>query len=768
MVSKFDRLRAGEVVEIEPGRKGRLNLETKVFETSDGRRMFVGNDEDFFPKDEESLLLSREREGLQRDINKTPGGEFFFQMGQSGGISGLKDWGNRITMKGDEYLRNKKAQQQISEKISENSPWTSRAATVASFVPDIVATRGLSALKAAPLIAGVSAGSRVLDEPAEVAKEAALAAGGGYLLDKGTNWLSKAAQRRGLSRDIIKQGENVRKSNIAGEAETQAANQAAKQAFQKETQWAERENAARSHQYNLEINQRQNEMIRAQRAYDEAKAAHASNVNVLKEEAKATQKAYEESVRKLPELQREAQQQFSKGLDATFKDIEGAFPKGTRIPTDDLNVWGFYNDYVQKNGLVGTAEARSNQQLFRSLFPNGKTLSPKEFGDRLRAIEASIGKSSPESQKLLSEFKEYLAVKAPPIVGEAIVTRSTMPAIVNAVEGEVASILKGNPFSGIHIHSGPAASEVKRAMKDYVSGLSPKELAARAKSGQFAQDVRNKIFPKEKFESFLTNADHLQKMKEQGLYQYVKNTPEFVAQEKAYEAFINNLAQRSENAVARTQLQGVKEAGNAKANLTRKLRKTHGMAEPIPMPPSPEPMVFPEAPIPPMEPPIPMKPSMVESPSAPIPRQFMPQEAPVLPGAQGSAEMAGDFLEKPLLQGKGNMNNLLKLGALKYALGPAALPLEGAAAGLYGAGKLLTSPGAIGQAARMSFKQGGIQAIEMLAQKYPSYHDGILENPQERRSLTKEIEDDPEIPIEQKAILQSKINRGKPIMQKLQ
>jgi hypothetical protein len=37
----------------------------------------------------------------------------------------------------------------------------------------------------------------------------------------------------------------------------------------------------------------------------------------------------------------------------------------------------------------------------------------------------------------------------------------------------------------------------------------------------------------------------------------------------------------------------------------------------------------------------------------------------------------------------------------------------------------------------------------------------------ERRSLTKEIEDDAEIPIEQKAVIQSKINRGKPIQDRL-
>ena len=81
--------------------------------------------------------------------------------------------------------------------------------------------------------------------------------------------------------------------------------------------------------------------------------------------------------------------------------------------------------------------------------------------------------------------------------------------------------------------------------------------------------------------------------------------------------------------------------------------------------------------------------------------------------------------------------------------------------------KGLTSPTAAGQVARQTFQQGGIEAIASWAQKYPSFHDGILDNPQDRRSLTKEVEDDFSIPLEQKAIIQSKINRGKPLDQRL-
>ena len=189
----------------------------------------------------------------------------------------------------------------------------------------------------------------------------------------------------------------------------------------------------------------------------------------------------------------------------------------------------------------------------------------------------------------------------------------------------------------------------------------------------------------------------------------------------------------------------------------------------LPSPPAEPPPISPIQMPPPVSPPealpIPPKPSLLTEPPPPTPQQFNPQPLPTLPPAQGTAEHLGDFLEKDLLGGRGIANNpIAKLAGLKYIAGKAALPIEAAYMGLKG----LTSPGTGGEMARLTFKQAGIQAIDQMARKYPSYHNGILENPQERRSLTKEIEDDYEIPIEQKALIQSKINRGKPLTERIQ
>jgi hypothetical protein len=110
------------------------------------------------------------------------------------------------------------------------------------------------------------------------------------------------------------------------------------------------------------------------------------------------------------------------------------------------------------------------------------------------------------------------------------------------------------------------------------------------------------------------------------------------------------------------------------------------------------------------------------------------------------------------------------LGVMAKLAGLAVGKTAGVAALGVAAAKGLTNPSTAGNVVREGLEQGGrfLQSIWAQAERYPSFHDGILDDPQERRSLTKEIEDDPEMSLEDKAIYQSKINRGKPLNQPLQ
>lgn len=818
MVGKRESLRQGKAVELEPGIQGRLNFEDQSLELSDGRKLSIsGKDKrDLFPTNEESRKYAQERELVQRNIKENPYGEFFHQFGQKGVIGGVKNWAEKLTHTGDEYLRKKRAEQEVSQEISEESPWTSGAATVASFIPDLALTRGMSAARAAPLLTGLAAGPRILEEPLEVAGEAAIAAAGGKFLDKGGKYLSDIAARRAASREIPARQAQVRAQNIAREAETTAYNAQQKQAFNALQERARNENAAVLHQHNLALNDRQNRMIQAKNSYEQAKANRESEIFRLENEYKTAkaersanadrlegeykqakaaaeqetkrlndeyqlaQKQYQESIRELPRLQKEAQAEYSRNVLKNVEEIQKSFPKDSKIVGRQIGAQEFIDEAINSTGLAGSREGAQASRVLKSLFPENDLLTAKELSKRYQAIEDAIQRSSPEVQSILNQFKQHLGERLPVILEDSVVYSKLIPSLEKKIEKEIPLVLKEIPWGkGEEQTKNLLMAKAASNLKNLVRQIGPEDFVRKLESGEISRLLRDGILTTE---DFLTDSGfaNFSKLRRQGLYEFAEK-----AINDKHQFFANEIQKRIDNVLARNEIKAIQSGRVASKKLGKDVRKTYGLAEPVsaPIPPSaPAPVSMPMAPqelppigapqlpaplVPPQTPGMPFKSPIAAEPTPPIPKTFSAQPEPTLGVAATGAEKMGDFLEKPLLKGKGTPNNLLKLGALKYALGPAALPLEATALGAYGGMKALTSPGAIGQAARLTFKQGGIQAIEAMAQKYPSYQNGILQNPQERRSLTKEVEDDPEIPIEQKAIIQSKINRGKPLQERL-
>lgn len=62
---KMRAIRKGEIVAIDRGRQARLNLKDKTYETSDGKKIYVGDDEDFFPSSESKRLAIELQESFQ-------------------------------------------------------------------------------------------------------------------------------------------------------------------------------------------------------------------------------------------------------------------------------------------------------------------------------------------------------------------------------------------------------------------------------------------------------------------------------------------------------------------------------------------------------------------------------------------------------------------------------------------------------------------------------------------------------------------------------
>lgn len=783
------------MVQIEPGRKGWLNLEDKTFVTSDGRKVFVGDDKDFFPSSDSDLSFSREKERVERGVKSTTGGEFIHQFMNQGIAGAGKDWINRITQKGDEYLNTKRANQEVSEDISERSPWTSAGATAASFIPDIALTRGMSGLAAAPLLSVSHAGSRILDEPAQVAGEAALSAAGGFLIDKGANALNKMAQRRGDIRALPGQQQAVRESNVLGQQAVTDANALGQKAvndanaLQSQQHNLLKQNVNKLNEYKLkqheiDLNTRQNNILKEETAFNQRKmqrdaeiirlknkaemdkaqrSANAQKSNneyqIAKKQAEAENKmmaerfrneqnAYQQSLKELPELQKKAQQEYSEGIIRNSEKIAEAFPKESKIYSSQLKSNQFIDDTIAKGGL-GELESSQASKILKNVFREGEVLTPQQLSSKYRLLEDSIQKATPEVARVLNEFKSHMGDRLQSVVSDNIAYNRVIPSLKSQVQKDVESVIRD-----MSKNAGISAPLAKSRAKNYLDNL-----FKNISSEDFVNKLRN-------------GEIHGQILSEMG--QTVYDNPQFS----------NLLNSKLEKVISNAEMKIFGVEAEAAKKLGSRAKNTFGLAEPVPTPSEPikpqnismpsappdlpqiPPVQFPGPVTPPQTFAIPPKPNLMPMPAnAPTPQSFTPQSftpqiEPTLAPAQGFAERSGDFLEKNLLSGNTMTNNpLVKLGGLKYLLGKAALPAEAAYLGMKG----LTSPTAMGEAARATFKQGGIQAIDAWAQKYPSYKNGVLGNPLERRSLTKEIEDDFEIPLDQKAVLQSKVNRGKPL-----
>jgi len=326
----------------------------------------------------------------------------------------------------------------------------------------------------------------------------------------------------------------------------------------------------------------------------------------------------------------------------------------------------------------------------------------------------------------LTQFKEFLGKRLPSIGLDSIAHSKIAPILTKDIENSIDEIIKNNLIPRAERIIGNQAAQViqkklidtaKMNLKNLMVEIGPDNFVQKLRSGEIERVLKDQVLPEE---SFLANSYNL--TNKAGLNRG-----------NAFEGMSKDFADMLERRIANDIKMNEKNilwAEKAAKKRFQNVSGTYGKAETL---------------------------------SEPDPtRAAEITDVPQLPPAQNVYERLGDFMNRSPIR-KPTFNQIGGLGALKYLTGAKMSPVAGAYFGLKG----LTSPTAAGEVSRMSFQQGGIQAIVALASKYPSFHDGVLEDPQERRSLTKEIENDQEIPLEQKAIIQSQINRGKPIGSRL-
>lgn len=796
-LGKRERLRQGQTVELKPGVFGRLNKENRTLELDSGKVLPISQEDQrsLFPSDEGALDVARRTEKLEKQIKSSPFGEFAYKFGTQSFLGAPKDIVDYFTQTGDEYLRQKEAEGRVSSRISEESPITSGLATAASIVPDMFLTQGMSAVKAAPLLTTLQAGSRVFSEPGEVAKEALFSAAGGKIIDMGANALTKIANRRQLSREMpgkqaavrdlnvkgeqairdlnLQASQNVKNLNLAGEQAVKDANLIQNQSYNALRANVKRINQNRLADYEKELLKRNNLMIYAENKQKAAKFASDFEKKRLDDEFRLATKQYQEALKKLPELQKKAQKEFSEEVLRNVQKIEKSFPENSKISSLEMDVEGFFNNVIDRSGSFNPKSSAQSKRILKSLFSEGESFSAKELASKYKAIEDAIAVSNPEVKSVLNKFKDHLGERIPKMVSNNIAYKRIIPSIKKQMEKNIEAVLKKTASPQGYASNDIIKKRMKENLDLYFNEISPQNLVEKMKNGELREEILNRIiqpYDVAPFEPMI-----LANGRKGVVVNGVSVEPsDFYT--RFHDTIKNDIRGKIDDVIAKSEIQTIIADADASKRLGASIKKTYGFAEPIPEPQAPtNPNLGPQpfnpdlGPI--QTPPLPPKPQMLADPIAPTPQTYNPIPAPTpqtynpipeptLAPASGMSERIGDFLEKDLLGGKTLVNNpLSKLAGLKYVLGKAALPAEAAYLGLKG----LTSPTAAGEAARLTFKQAGIKAVDTWAQKYSSYRNGVLEDPQERRSLTKEIEDDPNIPIEQKAILQSKINRGKPI-----
>lgn len=778
-VSKLEALREGNVVDFD-GRKVRLNPESQSLEYSDGEIKFVGDDPRLFPKSELDEKTLQQQSRLKREIKNYPlgegVGETLFQASQGGSITrGAGDWADYFTSKGDDLIAKRRAKIGVSEDISQKKPIKSAVSTGLGFIPDILATQGLSGAQAGGALTLAGSGSRVTEDPESVLGNVALGAGGGWLFDKGANFLNNIASRRKLARQIPQEAEAVAARNLEGAAEVEARNLAEKQRFLKDKEFADRQNLAMRHQANLEALERENQLIEAKNAYEQAKAARSAETANLKTQYEQAQNQYKTALQQLPERQAAAQKAISERASKYYDSVAEMFPENNVLSTENLGAQEYLDQTIRKTALATTKEGREAERVINSLFKEGELMNGKQLANRLRELDKVIERSSPEVKNLLDGFKRTLGKEIPKQIEDGVFYSTLVPKFEKNIEKETSNLIGNFDFKvKPTVKNKVLIDRANKNLKDAIKEMSPEEFLQKMQSGELSEELAKKSLPiedyvkgsfKSKMKKGSVKGFAEEDLKKQGL-QLVDPVSQQMEQ---YEKLVSEMANRIEDTFTSIELQSQQAARKARQTTARRFRETYGVAEPI-SPPSPPtaPDTLPDI-APPAISPKTAPPSSMPSPTAPIAESYQPEVAPTLPPVSGLAEGLGDFLEKPVREvvtgGNRGIKGLASLAGLKYLLGSAAAPIEAG----YAALKTVTMPNALGEGLRRTFREGGIEAISNWASKYPSYDEnGIVQDPRERRSLVREIEDDQTMPLEVKAVMQSKVNRGKPLTQKMQ
>ena len=463
--------------------------------------------------------------------------------------------------------------------------------------------------------------------------------------------------------------------------------------------------------------------------------------------------AREAEVQRLAQVQQTENQAFQQANNASVNRIAKTMGKQS-ISNEALGVEEFINQAIDTSAHAASSEGNFASKFLRTVFKgdkNGK-ITGTSLSKGVQALDAAILKSEGAVKQLLTEYKTFLNQSLPDRLASGYVFEKWAPKITNGT----APLEK--KLSGILSTSGKINETLSQRLgKNYVDNF----------NNAINQSINDVISG---FKGNLHQIDPT--ILRQEISSVISATPEYQKMWQRVETMFPDLTPElamkaiPEYGVLRTSLEKypeilaeriAKNADKYKADIANDFLTKGGVTQ----------SALNKAPV---------SPTIVPQPPQVAPAQtFQPftQPVPVMPEPQGVYGKLASGLES--LRNTGvketvsNVKNSIPTAALAKLAGlPVAKAALGGAAVATGA-RALTSPSLGGKLLRGGLEQGARTAaiIDQLAQKYPSYHDGVVEDPQERRSLTKEIENERQMSMEEKAVFQSKVNRGKPLQERL-
>lgn len=463
--------------------------------------------------------------------------------------------------------------------------------------------------------------------------------------------------------------------------------------------------------------------------------------------------AREAEIQRLAKVQQAENQAFQQANNASVERVAKTMGKQS-ISNEALGVEEFINKAIDTSAHAASSEGNYASKFLRTVFKGDKggKITGESLSRGVKALDAAILKSEGTVKQLLTDYKAFLNQSLPDRLASGYIFEKWAPKLLTGAaplekklgqmftsSGEINQTLTQRLGKN---YADNFNNAINQSINDVISGF----------KGNFQQI--DPALLRQEISTAISGTPEYQKMMARVNVMFPDLTPQMAAQVfPEYGVLKTSLEKYPEILAERI----AKNADKYKADIANDFLTKGGVTQ----------KALEKAPV---------SPNVVPQPAPVSPAQTIQpniQPVPVMPEPQGVYGKLAQGLESMRNMGTKEVISNIKGGAPTAVLAklggiPLAKAAIGGAAVATGA-RALTSPSVSGQLLRTGLEQGARASavIDQMAQKYPSYHDGILENPQERRSLTKEIEDNRGISLEEKAVYQSKINRGKPLQDRL-